>query len=287
MRSQPDTFICHASEDKAAIARPLHQALTDRGVHSWLDESEIRLGQSIRRRIDDGLANCRSATVILSRSFFAKNWVQYEMDGLVGRAMQKEILLFPIQHGITLHEIRDHSPPLAGLSLWNTSDFSPEAIADEITAQLSNASSATSGQPAGPIPVDVANPAPARKFGIFYIANAETPELALGADPGADARIFSFNAAELEDWIPALANGEELEYILDGYLLCVQLNWGNTLRGPEIAASHKLSGGDPFALTIRNRDGSQLYFPVAVNPSPSSWISASRSGSGWMTFRIG
>ena len=39
-RSQPDTFICHASEDKEAIARPIHEALAEAGVYAWLDESE-------------------------------------------------------------------------------------------------------------------------------------------------------------------------------------------------------------------------------------------------------
>ena len=57
--SQPDTFICHASEDKEFMARPLHKALSELGVYAWLDESEIRLGQSIRQKIDEGLANCR------------------------------------------------------------------------------------------------------------------------------------------------------------------------------------------------------------------------------------
>ena len=135
-RTQPDTFICHASEDKEAIARPIHKALTELGLYAWLDESEIRLGQSIRQKIDEGLANCRSATVILSRPFFSKNWTQYEMDGIVGRQVQGEILLFPIQHGITIEEIRDYSPPLGGLSLWNSSDHSPAKIAAEITRQL-------------------------------------------------------------------------------------------------------------------------------------------------------
>ena len=135
-RNQPDTFICHASEDKEFMAKPLHQALSEAGVYAWLDESEIRLGQSIRQKIDEGLANCRSATVILSRPFFMKNWVQYEMDGIVGRKMKGEILLFPIQHGITIEEIRNHSPSLAEISLWNSSDHSFEKIAAEIAAQL-------------------------------------------------------------------------------------------------------------------------------------------------------
>ena len=58
------------------------------------------------------------------------------MDGIVGRKMQGEILLFPIQHGITIAEIRGYSPSLAGLSLWNSSDHSFDEIAAEIAEQL-------------------------------------------------------------------------------------------------------------------------------------------------------
>ena len=50
MQNQPDTFICHASEDKEAIARPLHEALAKLGVRSWLDESEIRLARASARK---------------------------------------------------------------------------------------------------------------------------------------------------------------------------------------------------------------------------------------------
>ena len=143
------SHFCWLPTDKEAIARPIHKALTELGLYAWLDESEIRLGQSIRQKIDEGLANCRSATVILSRPFFSKNWPQYEMDGIVGRQMQGEILLFPIQHGITIEEIRDYSPPLGGLSLWNSSDHSPAKIAAEIARQLGAATQTPSEPPSG------------------------------------------------------------------------------------------------------------------------------------------
>ena len=290
MQNQPDTFICHASEDKEAIARPLHEALTKLGVRSWLDESEIRLGQSIRQKIDTGLAECRSATVILSRPFFAKKWPQYEMDGIVGRAMQGEILLFPIQHGVTIQEIRGHSPSLAGLSLWNTAERSPEEIADEIAGQLGITKPETTGQTSG-LPAAPAEspttPPPARAFGTFYVALAGTPELLPNMEPETDARYLFSNTAGHQGWIPVLANNEELEYIIEGDLLRVQLNWGSTLSGPEIVANQRLSTREPFALTIRRQDRAQLYFPTATNLSPSNFFSGSRSHSGWMTFQIG
>ena len=84
----PDTFICHASEDQDGIARPLRDALKEVGVYAWLDESEVRLGDSIRRKIDQGLSACRSATVILSRTFFEKYWTQYEMDGIIEKQVR-------------------------------------------------------------------------------------------------------------------------------------------------------------------------------------------------------
>ena len=46
-----DVFISHASEDKASVALPLRDALVESGVTVWLDKSEMRLGDSLRRKI--------------------------------------------------------------------------------------------------------------------------------------------------------------------------------------------------------------------------------------------
>jgi hypothetical protein len=67
-----DIFLSHASEDKTPIARPLYMALRKAGVNVWFDEAELTLGDSLRRKIDDGLAHCRFGVVILSPNFFAR-----------------------------------------------------------------------------------------------------------------------------------------------------------------------------------------------------------------------
>ena len=288
-RSQPDTFICHASEDKEAIARPIHKALAEVGIHAWLDESEIRLGQSIRKKIDEGLANCRSATVIFSRPFFSKNWTQYEMDGIVGRQMQGEILLFPIQHGITIEEIRDHSPSLAGLSLWNSSDHSPADIASEIANQLGIAKPTPIQSPATPtVQLHGGSEAQSgvRAFGTFYIAPAGTKELPPSVEPETDALLLFTNPTGFQGWIPVVESKEELEYVIEGTTLRVRLSWGNSWGGGEFHAAEMLSGEEPFALTIRQPKGQQVYLPTVVNRSPASFLTGSTSRSGWMTFLI-
>ena len=288
-KDQPDTFICHASEDKEAIARPIHKALAEVGIYAWLDESEIRLGQSIRQKIDEGLANCRSATVILSRRSSQRIWTQYEMDGIVGRQMRGEILLFPIQHGITIEEIRDYSPTLAGLSLWNSSDHSPAEIASEITSQLGTVMRTPSQPPAAPTSESYAGseePSGAHSFGTFYIASTGTEALPPNVEPEVDAMLLLSNPTELTGWIPVVEGKEELEYVIEGTILRIRLSWGNSWGGAEFHAAEMLSGEEPFALTIRRASGQQIYLPTVINRSPASFLTGSSSRSGWMTFLI-
>lgn len=64
-----DTFLSHASEDKRAIARPLYDALVKAGVTVWYDEAVLTIGDSLRRKIDQGLSRCRFGIVILSPKF--------------------------------------------------------------------------------------------------------------------------------------------------------------------------------------------------------------------------
>jgi TIR domain len=67
-----DVFICHASEDKAEIARPLAERLRSRRVEVWYDEFTLTAGMSLREAIDRGLAKSRYGIVILKPGFFRK-----------------------------------------------------------------------------------------------------------------------------------------------------------------------------------------------------------------------
>jgi hypothetical protein len=127
-----DVFISHASEDKIAVARPLAEHLRERDLTVWLDDFELRIGDNLRRKIDAGLAGSRFGVVILSRSFFAKGWPQYELDGLVTRQVSGEQSLLPIWHDITKDEVKAQSPSLADKIARNTAQYTIEEIAHEI-----------------------------------------------------------------------------------------------------------------------------------------------------------
>lgn len=129
-----DVFISHASEDKEAVARPLAEELRGRGVKVWLDETELRIGDSLRRKIDQGLAKSRFGVVVFSRSFFAKGWPQYELDGIVSRSVSGEQTLLPLWHEITKDEVQRHSPSLVDKIARSTSNFTIAEIAVEIAS---------------------------------------------------------------------------------------------------------------------------------------------------------
>jgi hypothetical protein len=129
-----DVFISHASEDKAAVVRPLAEALRKREIEVWFDEFELKIGDSLRRKIDAGLARSRFGIVVLSRSFFAKGWPQYELDGIVSRSVSGEQTLLPIWHEITKDEVMTQSPSLVDKIARSTALSTVEEIADEIAA---------------------------------------------------------------------------------------------------------------------------------------------------------
>ncbi len=288
-KAQPDTFICHASEDKEAIARPIHEALKKVGVYAWLDESEIKLGESIREKIDQGLANCRSATIIVSRPFFSKKWTQYEMDGIVGRQMQDDIVIFPIQHGMTIEEVRAHSPSLAGTSMWNSSVKSPSQIANEIATRL-QVTGRLLPEPMAVTPIQgnvrAEETMAMREFGTFYVAPQGTSALTPGTEPRIDSWLFLTSPSEHTGWIPVVEGNEELEYVLEGNTLRLRLEWGNSWTGTEYQAATILAGEGTFALTIRRADGRQVHLPSLKNKSPSPFLTEHSGKSGWMTFLL-
>lgn len=133
-----DVFISHASEDKLEVVRPLAHALQQSGLKVWYDEFELRIGDSLRRKIDKGLANSRFGIVVLSQAFFGKGWTNYELDGLVTRAVGGEQILLPVWHHVTKRDVVSYSPSLADKLARNTTMHTVEEIAAEIVEVIQN-----------------------------------------------------------------------------------------------------------------------------------------------------
>jgi hypothetical protein len=136
-----DVFICHSSEDKKDVVRELAKNLRRKHIEVWYDEFTLNIGDSIRRAIDKGLRHSRYGIVVLSKSFFAKEWPQYELDGLVEKEIAgREKVILPIWHKVSHEEVARHSPSLAGRLAANTS-IGLKGVADQLSSVIKPKSS--------------------------------------------------------------------------------------------------------------------------------------------------
>jgi hypothetical protein len=130
---QWDVFISHASEDKETVVLPLCAALRRAGLKVWLDRQELHLGDSLREKIDEGLANSRFGVVVLSPSFMAKGWPRRELNGLMAVEESGQKVILPIWHQIDKQTLAEYSPILADRLAADTSRGIQE-VASQIVA---------------------------------------------------------------------------------------------------------------------------------------------------------
>lgn len=130
---QYDVFISHAAEDKDEIVRPLARSLREMGLVVWYDEFALKIGDSLRRKIDAGLVASRFGVVVLSPAFFEKGWPNYELDGLVTREVTGgQPIILPVWHNVSRADVMQYSPSLADKLARSTTETSVDQIAAEI-----------------------------------------------------------------------------------------------------------------------------------------------------------
>ncbi|MGO8819244.1 MAG: toll/interleukin-1 receptor domain-containing protein [Terriglobia bacterium] len=123
-----DLFICHASEDKESLVKPLAEKLRANNLQVWYDAFTLKVGDSLRKEIDRGLAHSRFGVVVLSPDFFKKNWPQYELDGLVTREMGGQKVILPVWHNVNQRDVGGYSLSLAGRLAAKSSDGIDEVV---------------------------------------------------------------------------------------------------------------------------------------------------------------
>jgi hypothetical protein len=131
--------VSHASEDKEFI-RPFVEALIAKGIAVWYDDFELSVGMSLRRSIDSGLRNSRFGIVVLSDFFFKKEWPQKELDGLFARETNGEKVILPLWHKISKNEVMNYSTIIGDMVALNTSNFTVEELAKEISKAINKRS---------------------------------------------------------------------------------------------------------------------------------------------------
>jgi len=130
-------FISYASEDKEPFVERLVHKLTWLHLKVWYDNTELLVGDSIRRGIDNGISHSRYGVVVFSPNYLSKKWTQYELDGIVAREGIDFKVLLPILYNITSDEIKILSPTLSQRVALDSAKLSTEEIAYRIAEIIS------------------------------------------------------------------------------------------------------------------------------------------------------
>lgn len=94
---QYDVFLSYSSKDKTVV-RELAARLKKDGIRVWLDEEQIKPGDSIPAKIEDGLERSRVLVLCISANAFGSDWAQLEAGTFRFRdPLNKERRLIPVR----------------------------------------------------------------------------------------------------------------------------------------------------------------------------------------------
>jgi len=89
-------FLCHSSKDKFFV-RELAARLRDAGVRVWLDEAEIKIGDSLTQKIGQAIDEMDYFGVVLSRHSITSEWVQRELQVAMQRELkERRVIVLPL-----------------------------------------------------------------------------------------------------------------------------------------------------------------------------------------------
>ena len=118
-----DIFLSHASEDKVAVAEPLFNACQALGISVFYDAADIKWGDSVVEKINNGLGEAKIIVPVMSEVFLQKKWPTKELNIALARFMKEKSRILPIVHGL---ENVDDYPLLSDLHYKKWSDNADE-----------------------------------------------------------------------------------------------------------------------------------------------------------------
>jgi hypothetical protein len=81
----------------------------------WYDQFALKIGDSLRERIESGLKECPKCILVLTPNFLTNNgWTKREYDSIFTRELvETQRLILPVWDQITAADVYQYSPILA------------------------------------------------------------------------------------------------------------------------------------------------------------------------------
>jgi len=92
----PSIFLSHNSKDKPFVRR-LAERLTESGATIWLDEVNIRIGDSLVDKISEAIREVDFIAAVISKNSINSPWVKKELSLAVTKEIKsKSVVVLPI-----------------------------------------------------------------------------------------------------------------------------------------------------------------------------------------------
>lgn len=89
-------FISHSNRDKKFV-NMLSSRLTEDGIHVWIDEKQLAIGDNIAEKINDAISKTDYFIVVLSKNSTKSNWVSFELSATrLKEISQDKNIILPI-----------------------------------------------------------------------------------------------------------------------------------------------------------------------------------------------
>lgn len=174
--SAPRAFLSYAFEDRT-LAKRIAEALQGNGIETWWAEWEIRAGDSLRQKIDEGLTGCTHFLVLLTPTSVGKPWVNQEMDAGLVRKLNAQAKFIALRSNLPATAL---PPLLSGMLSPSLDNFN-----DDIRQVVSDIHGLTRRPPLGAAPVKPLAVSTGYSSAATAVAKlfVETSKTALFADP--------------------------------------------------------------------------------------------------------
>jgi hypothetical protein len=89
-------FISHSHQDKVFVDRLASQLVLHR-TYVWLDRWEIKVGDSLLGKVQEGIKSASALLIVLSKASVASEWCKKELNaGLMCELEEKRVVVLPI-----------------------------------------------------------------------------------------------------------------------------------------------------------------------------------------------
>ena len=141
----PKVFLSWGWEDRA-IAESVAQRLMSKGIDTWWSEWCINAGDSLRQKIDEGLADCTHFVVLMTPTSINKPWVKEEMDaGFTLMLSEKKVQFIGLRYGLQVTQL----PPM----LRGRVSPAVHGLEDELTGLINDIHGVSKKPALGAVPV--------------------------------------------------------------------------------------------------------------------------------------